>query len=75
MTDSKDPVFFTSHGAICEIRFNQPEKLNALCHLLGATSGRSVSKAAIPSSARARSALATQCIGGRMGIAMILEAA
>ena len=51
MTDSQDPVFFTSHGAICEIRFNRPEKLNALRHLLGATSGRSVGKAATSSSA------------------------
>ena len=75
MTDSQDPVFFKSHGAICGIRSNGPEKLNTLRHPLGATSGRSVGDAATSSSARARSALATQCIGGRMGIAMILEAA
>jgi enoyl-CoA hydratase/carnithine racemase len=75
MTNSQEPVFFTSHCPICEIRFKRPEKLNALRHPLGATSGQSVGKAATSSSARASSALATQCTGGRMGIAMILEAA
>lgn len=58
-----------------------PEKLNidggaiALGHPLGATGGRLVGKAALLlKREKARRALATQCIGGGMGIAMILEA-
>ena len=58
-----------------------PEKLNidggaiALGHPLGATGGRLVGKAAtLIRREKARRALATQCIGGGMGIAMILEA-
>ncbi len=46
MTDSQEPVFFTSHCPICEIRFKRLEKLNALRHPLGATSGQSVGQAA-----------------------------
>ena len=59
-----------------------PEKLNidggaiALGHPLGATGGRLVGTAArIMKRIKGRNALATQCIGGGMGIAMILEAA
>ena len=58
-----------------------PEKLNidggaiALGHPLGATGGRLVGKAAmLLKREKAGRALATQCIGGGMGIAMILEA-
>jgi acetyl-CoA acyltransferase len=58
-----------------------PEKLNidggalALGHPLGATGGRLVGKAAmLLQREKGRRALATQCIGGGMGIAMILEA-
>ncbi|RYD84581.1 MAG: hypothetical protein EOP61_39930, partial [Sphingomonadales bacterium] len=58
-----------------------PEKLNidggaiALGHPLGATGGRLVGKAAtLIKREKERRALATQCIGGGMGIAMILEA-
>ena len=57
-----------------------PEKLNidggaiALGHPLGATGGRLVGKAAtLLKREKARRALTTQCIGGGMGIAMILE--
>ncbi len=59
-----------------------PETLNidggaiALGHPLGATGTRLVGKAAtLLAREKARRALATQCIGGGMGIAMILEAA
>ncbi|MBZ6078491.1 thiolase family protein [Microvirga puerhi] len=59
-----------------------PVKLNvdggaiALGHPLGATGTRLVGKAAtLLKRERKRRALATQCIGGGMGIAMILEAA
>ncbi len=58
------------------------EKLNidggaiAIGHPLGATGGRLVGKAAqLLQREKGRYALATQCIGGGMGIAMILEAA
>jgi acetyl-CoA acyltransferase len=59
-----------------------PEKLNidggaiAIGHPLGATGGRLVGKAAmLLKREKGRYALATQCIGGGMGIAMVLEAA
>ncbi len=59
-----------------------PEKLNmdggaiALGHPLGATGGRLVGKSAqLLQRERKRYSLATQCIGGGQGIAMILEAA
>ncbi|MDB5838170.1 MAG: fadA [Herminiimonas sp.] len=59
-----------------------PEKLNvdggaiALGHPLGATGGRLVGKAAQRlARGEGRYALATQCIGGGMGIAMVLKAA
>jgi acetyl-CoA acyltransferase len=58
------------------------EKLNidggaiALGHPLGATGGRLVGKAAqLLKRTGGRHAIATQCIGGGMGIAMVLEAA
>ncbi len=58
------------------------EKLNidggaiALGHPLGATGGRLVGKSALLlKREKVKRALATQCIGGGMGIAMILEAA
>lgn len=58
-----------------------PEKLNidggaiALGHPLGATGGRLVGKAAqLLKRENKNLALATQCIGGGMGIAMVLEA-
>ena len=57
------------------------EKLNieggaiALGHPLGATGGRLVGKASqLLKREKAKYALATQCIGGGMGIAMVLEA-
>jgi acetyl-CoA acyltransferase len=60
----------------------EPEKLNidggaiALGHPLGATGGRLVGKAAmLLKREKAKRALTTQCIGGGMGIAMVLEAA
>lgn len=66
----------------CRRELNIPEeKLNldggalALGHPLGATGGRLVGKAAtLLQREKGRRALATQCIGGGMGIAMLLEA-
>jgi acetyl-CoA acyltransferase len=59
-----------------------PEKLNvdggaiALGHPLGATGGRLIGKAAQRlARGEGRYALATQCIGGGMGIAMVLKSA
>lgn len=59
-----------------------PDRLNidggaiALGHPLGATGGRLVGKAAaLLKREKKRYALSTQCIGGGMGIAMVLEAA
>lgn len=74
---------FAAQAEACRRALEIPEeKLNidggaiALGHPLGATGGRLVGKAAalLKREGKAR-ALATQCIGGGMGIAMILEAA
>jgi acetyl-CoA acyltransferase len=74
---------FASQAEACRRELNIPEeKLNidggalALGHPLGATGGRLVGKAAtlLKRENKGR-ALATQCIGGGMGIAMVLEAA
>jgi acetyl-CoA acyltransferase len=73
---------FASQAEACRRDLGIPaEKLNidggaiALGHPLGATGGRLVGKAAmLIRREKARRALATQCIGGGMGIAMILEA-
>jgi acetyl-CoA acyltransferase len=62
--------------AIPEERLNVDGGAIALGHPLGATGGRLVGKAAtLLARERGRCALATQCIGGGMGIAMVLEAA
>lgn len=74
---------FAAQAEACRRELDIPhEKLNidggaiALGHPLGATGGRLVGKAASLLRREAgRHALATQCIGGGMGIAMILEAA
>ncbi|MGB3830473.1 MAG: thiolase family protein [Mesorhizobium sp.] len=74
---------FAAQAEACRRELGIPhEKLNvdggaiALGHPLGATGGRLVGKAASLLRREAgRHALATQCIGGGMGIAMILEAA
>jgi len=74
---------FAAQAEACRRELGIPhEKLNvdggaiALGHPLGATGGRLVGKAAsLLRREVGRHALATQCIGGGMGIAMILEAA
>lgn len=74
---------FAAQAEACRRDLNIPaEKLNidggaiAIGHPLGATGGRLVGKAAqLLKREGGRYALATQCIGGGMGIAMILEAA
>lgn len=74
---------FAAQAEACRRELNIPqEKLNidggaiALGHPLGATGGRLVGKAAmLLKRQKGRWALATQCIGGGMGIAIILEAA
>lgn len=74
---------FASQAEACRQELNIPaSKLNidggaiALGHPLGGTGGRLVGKAAsLLQREGGRYALATQCIGGGMGIAMILEAA
>ncbi len=74
---------FAAQAEACRRELSIPEeKLNvdggaiALGHPLGATGTRLVGKAAsLLRRQKARRALATQCIGGGMGIAMILEAA
>ncbi|HEY0833333.1 MAG TPA: thiolase family protein [Azospirillum sp.] len=74
---------FAAQAIACCRDLNIPdEKLNidggaiALGHPLGATGGRLVGKAAqLLKRTGGRHAIATQCIGGGMGIAMILEAA
>ena len=74
---------FASQAEACRRELKIPEeKLNidggaiALGHPLGATGGRLVGKASqLLKREKGRYALATQCIGGGMGIAMILEAA
>jgi len=74
---------FAAQAEACRRELDIPhEKLNidggaiALGHPLGATGGRLVGKAAaLLRREKGRRALATQCIGGGMGIAMILEAA
>ncbi len=74
---------FAAQAEACRRELDIPhEKLNidggaiALGHPLGATGGRLVGKAAsLLRREVGRHALATQCIGGGMGIAMILEAA
>ncbi|MBI2719495.1 MAG: thiolase family protein [Rhizobiales bacterium] len=73
---------FAAQAEACRRELDIPEeKLNidggaiAIGHPLGATGGRLVGKAAqLLRRQKARRALATQCIGGGMGIAMILEA-
>lgn len=73
---------FAAQSEACRRELNIPEeKLNldggalALGHPLGATGGRLVGKAAtLLQREKGRRALATQCIGGGMGIAMLLEA-
>lgn len=74
---------FASQAEACRRALEiDPEKLNidggalALGHPLGATGGRLVGKAAkLLKREGGQHALATQCIGGGMGIAMILESA
>ena len=74
---------FAAQAEACRRELDIPhEKLNidggaiALGHPLGATGGRLVGKAAsLLRREKGRRALTTQCIGGGMGIAMILEAA
>ncbi|MCE0506157.1 thiolase family protein [Roseivivax sp. GX 12232] len=74
---------FAAQAEACRRALEIPEeKLNidggaiALGHPLGATGGRLVGKAAqLLKREGGRHALATQCIGGGMGIAMVLEAA
>jgi acetyl-CoA acyltransferase len=74
---------FASQAEACRLELAIPEeKLNidggaiALGHPLGATGTRLVGKAAtLLKREGAKRALATQCIGGGMGIAMVLEAA
>ncbi len=74
---------FASQAEACRRELDIPaERLNidggaiALGHPLGATGGRLVGKAAtLLAREGGRYALATQCIGGGMGIAMVLEAA
>ena len=74
---------FAAQAEACRRDLNIPEeKLNidggaiAIGHPLGATGGRLVGKAAqLLQREKGRYALATQCIGGGMGIAMVLEAA
>lgn len=73
---------FAAQAEACRRELNIPlDKLNidggalALGHPLGATGGRLVGKAAmLLKRQKQKRALATQCIGGGMGIAMILEA-
>ena len=73
---------FASQAEACRRDLGIPEeKLNidggaiALGHPLGATGGRLVGKASqLLKREKAKYALATQCIGGGMGIAMVLEA-
>jgi acetyl-CoA acyltransferase len=73
---------FASQAEACRRVLEIPEeKLNidggaiALGHPLGATGGRLVGKASqLLKREKGRYALATQCIGGGMGIAMVLEA-
>jgi acetyl-CoA acyltransferase len=72
---------FASQAEACRRELGIPEeKLNidggaiALGHPLGATGGRLVGKASqLLKREKGRYALATQCIGGGMGIAMVLE--
>lgn len=74
---------FAAQAEACRRELNIPEeKLNidggalALGHPLGATGGRLVGKASMLLKREGKKrALATQCIGGGMGIAMVLEAA
>ena len=74
---------FASQAEACRRELGIPEeKLNidggaiAIGHPLGATGGRLVGKASlILKRDKGRHALATQCIGGGMGIAMVLDAA
>jgi acetyl-CoA acyltransferase len=74
---------FASQAEACRRELGiKAERLNidggaiALGHPLGATGGRLVGKAAtLLARERGRYALATQCIGGGMGIAMVLAAA
>jgi acetyl-CoA acyltransferase len=74
---------FAAQAEACRRQLDIPhEKLNvdggaiALGHPLGATGGRLVGKAAsLLRREKGRRALATQCIGGGMGIAMVMEAA
>ena len=74
---------FAAQAEACRRELSIPEeKLNidggaiALGHPLGATGTRLVGKAAtLLKREQGRYALATQCIGGGMGIAMVLEAA
>ena len=74
---------FASQAEACRRDLDiDPAKLNidggaiALGHPLGATGGRLVGKAAqLLKRQQGRYGLATQCIGGGMGIAMIIEAA
>ena len=74
---------FAAQAEACRRELSIPEeKLNvdggaiALGHPLGATGTRLVGKAAtLLKREKGRRALATQCIGGGMGIAMVLEAA
>lgn len=74
---------FAAQAEACRRELAIPEeKLNidggalALGHPLGATGGRLVGKASqLLKRENKKRALATQCIGGGMGIAMILEAA
>jgi acetyl-CoA acyltransferase len=73
---------FAAQAEACRRELGIPEeKLNvdggaiALGHPLGATGGRLIGKAAsLLARDGGRYALATQCIGGGMGIAMVLEA-
>lgn len=73
---------FAAQSEACRRELNiDPEKLNidggalALGHPLGATGARLVGKsAALLQRENKQFALATQCIGGGMGIAMVLEA-
>ena len=73
---------FAAQAEACRRALDIPEeKLNidggaiALGHPLGATGGRLVGKAAtLLQREKGRYALTTQCIGGGMGIAMVLEA-
>ena len=73
---------FASQAEACRRELAIPEeKLNidgggiAIGHPLGATGGRLIGKAAqLLQREKGRHALATQCIGGGMGIAMVLDA-